>query len=93
MKCLIHLIKNRLSTLAFLGLLLFQTELFAQDCFNCDGDKTTCGQLGCDFLCNECEGPDIPVDNGVWILLGSGVLAFIFFVGKKRQHISLSQND
>lgn len=93
MNCLSRVIKNKLSTLALLGLLFFQTELFAQDCFNCDGEKSTCGQLGCDFLCDDCEGPDIPVDNGVWVLLASGVLAFIFFVGRKKQSIDLTQGN
>lgn len=93
MKCLISLIKNKVSILVLLGFLFFQTNLFAQDCFNCNGDKTTCGQLGCDFECFDCEGPSIPVDNGVLILLASGVLAFVFFVGRKKQQVDLSQNS
>lgn len=60
------------------------SSLQAQNCGACDGEKTTCGEPNCDYECPDCEGPSIPVDNGVWVLLLSGGLAIVYFYSKRN---------
>jgi hypothetical protein len=93
MKRQLNTLKKNLFVLALLGLFFFSSTALAQNCINCDGDKTTCGELGCDYECPDCEGPSIQVDNGVWILLTTGVLAVVFFATKNKSLIKLSSNN
>lgn len=72
-----------LMILSLIGCISF-SNLQAQSCGACDGQKTTCGEPNCDFDCPACEGPSIPVDNGVWVLLLSGGLAIVYFFGKRK---------
>jgi hypothetical protein len=87
MKSLIQYFHRVLFILSISLVLSFSQSVFAQDCFNCDGDKTTCGQLGCDFQCEDCDGPDVPVDNGVWLLMSAGGLVMLYFAAKKFRQV------
>lgn len=87
MKSIIQHLQRILFICGIIVLFSFSKRVNAQDCFNCDGDKTTCGQLGCDFQCFDCEGPDIPVDNGVWLLISAGGLVMLYFASKKFKQI------
>ncbi len=93
MKILSNKLRKNLWVMALLGLFFFSSTTMAQSCFACDGEKSTCGQLDCDYECEECEGPDIPVDNGVWILLTTGVLAVLFFATKNKSLFKMTSNN
>lgn len=70
----IQTIIKGLLTIVIVLITYLSNPVYAQSCIACDGDKTTCGLPDCDITCNDCNGPDIPVDNGVWLLVIAGVI-------------------
>jgi hypothetical protein len=72
---------KKLLILAFGLLLTLNFSLvWAQECSNCNDpdDATNCGDPACDFACPNCSNslppaPDVPVDNGIGILIALGI--------------------
>jgi hypothetical protein len=93
MKLFLRTLSKNLLVFALLGLFFFNADISAQTCFACDGEKSTCGEPNCDFECPDCEGPDIPVDNGVWILVITGALAVVFFASRNKNLFKITPNN
>jgi hypothetical protein len=87
MKVIIHHIKRFSILCGIIILFSVSKNLYSQSCGSCNGQKTTCGLPGCDLACDDCEGPDIPVDNGVWLLISAGGLVMLYFAAKKMRQM------
>lgn len=86
---------KRIITFIFGFVLMFQVNLLvAQECSGCDDpdDAANCGDIDCEFACPNCSNssppaPDIPVDNGIGVLIaaGLGLGGLVFYRAYRRQ--------
>lgn len=72
--------KKLLSYILGLVLLISLNTLSAQICTGCDDpdDASNCGEVDCEFACPNCSNssppaPDIPVDNGIGVMIAVGM--------------------
>jgi hypothetical protein len=72
---------KKILTLVLGIFLTFNLSLvWAQECSGCDDpdNAANCGDIDCEFACPNCSNsappaPDIPVDNGIGILIAVGI--------------------
>jgi hypothetical protein len=81
---------THLLTSAILFLFLFTTQnISAQICTGCDDpiEATNCGAPDCEFDCPECDPappePEVPVDQGILIVLAGGVAILSYSAYRK----------
>jgi hypothetical protein len=89
---MLHMIhKNVLKNILTLIFLFSFTQAIGQVCGGCAGGVgefwDNCGTVGvCELGCVGCPEPDMPVDQGVLLILGAG-LAIIAYTYYKRTRI------
>lgn len=80
-----------LSSALFLIFLLTAPNVTAQICTGCDDpiEATNCGAPDCEFACPECNvlppEPEVPVDQGILIVLAGGV-AILSYGAYRKLH-------
>jgi hypothetical protein len=91
---------KQIITLILGFVLLFQVNIvLGQECSGCDdpNEAANCGDLDCEFACSNCSNsappaPNIPVDNGVGVLIAAGIgLGGLIFYRAYRKNAIISR--
>lgn len=84
------------TSLMMVFMLQFST-VYGQVCTECFGDELNCGANNCDFACEICSdvlppSPDVPVNNGIGILIaaGMGLAGLVFYRKVMKQATEIS---